>query len=167
MSTGQRSGRRSATSAAATSSRPTSACGSRRAFTGDPLDAFCRAVTRLDPPYAAFMRTPGGAVASLSPELFLRRTGTSVRSRPIKGTRSRPAGEQARATAACRARALRQGPRGERDDRRPDAQRPQPGLRARQRAGAGAAARRGPSRRVASGLGGPRHAAGRDGGRGS
>ena len=64
-------------------------------FTGDPLDAFCRAVTRLDPPYAAFMRTPGGAVASLSPELFLRRTGTSVWSRPIKGTRSRPAGEQA------------------------------------------------------------------------
>ncbi len=64
-------------------------------FTGDPLDAFCRAVTRLDPPYAAFMRTPGGAVASLSPELFLRRTGTNVWSRPIKGTRSRPAGEQA------------------------------------------------------------------------
>jgi para-aminobenzoate synthetase / 4-amino-4-deoxychorismate lyase len=64
-------------------------------FAGDPLDAFCRAVTRLNPPYAAFMRTPGGAVASLSPELFLRRTGTTVWSRPIKGTRSRPADEQA------------------------------------------------------------------------
>ncbi len=64
-------------------------------FAGDPLDAFCRAVTRLDPPYAAFMRTPDGAVASLSPELFLRRTGTSVWSRPIKGTRSRPADELA------------------------------------------------------------------------
>ena len=63
------------------------------AFTGDPLDAFCHAVTRLDPPYAAFMRTPDGAVASLSPELFLRRSGTSVQSQPIKGTRSRPAGE--------------------------------------------------------------------------
>ena len=62
-------------------------------FAGDPLDAFCGAVTRLDPPYAAFMRTPDGAVASMSPELFLRRTGTGVWSRPIKGTRSRPADE--------------------------------------------------------------------------
>jgi len=64
-------------------------------FAGDPLDAFCRAVTRLDPPYAAFLRAPGGALASLSPELFLRRTGTSVQSQPIKGTRARPAGDQA------------------------------------------------------------------------
>src|SRR6516162_9899198 len=62
-------------------------------FAGDPLDAFCRAATQLDPPYAAFLRTPDGAVASLSPELFLRRTGTIVLSRPIKGTRSRPANE--------------------------------------------------------------------------
>jgi para-aminobenzoate synthetase / 4-amino-4-deoxychorismate lyase len=64
-------------------------------FSGDPLDAFCRAATRLDPPFAAFLRLPGGAVASLSPELFLRRTGTTVWSRPIKGTRSRPSGEAA------------------------------------------------------------------------
>src|SRR6266702_6074182 len=71
-------------------------------FAGDPLDAFCRAVTRLNPPYAAFIRTPDGAVGSLSPELFLRRTGTSVLSQPIKGTRSRPAGE----AAALRERAL-------------------------------------------------------------
>jgi para-aminobenzoate synthetase / 4-amino-4-deoxychorismate lyase len=64
-------------------------------FAGDPLDAFCGAVTRLDPPYAAFLRIPDGAVASLSPELFLRRGGTSVLTQPIKGTRSRPAGGQA------------------------------------------------------------------------
>jgi para-aminobenzoate synthetase/4-amino-4-deoxychorismate lyase len=63
-------------------------------FAGDPLDAFCQAATRLDPPYAAFLRTSDGAVASLSPELFLRRTGMSVLSRPVKGTRSRPADEQ-------------------------------------------------------------------------
>jgi para-aminobenzoate synthetase/4-amino-4-deoxychorismate lyase len=69
-------------------------------FDGDPLDAFCRAATRLDPRYAAFLRLPGGAVASLSPELFLRRTGTSVLSRPIKGTASRPEDE----AAACRQR---------------------------------------------------------------
>jgi para-aminobenzoate synthetase/4-amino-4-deoxychorismate lyase len=64
-------------------------------FTGDPLDAFCSAATRLNPPYAAFLRTPDGAVASLSPELFLRRTGTRVWSQPIKGTRFRPSDEQA------------------------------------------------------------------------
>jgi para-aminobenzoate synthetase/4-amino-4-deoxychorismate lyase len=58
-------------------------------FTGDPLDAFCQAVTALSPPYAAFMSVPGGAVASMSPELFLRRTGTDVVSRPIKGTSPR------------------------------------------------------------------------------
>ena len=64
-------------------------------FDGDPLDAFCAAATRLDPPYAAFLRLPEGAVASLSPELFLRRTGTSVLSRPIKGTAHRPGNEAA------------------------------------------------------------------------
>jgi para-aminobenzoate synthetase / 4-amino-4-deoxychorismate lyase len=64
-------------------------------FAGDPLDAFCAAATRLDPPYAAFLRLPEGAVASLSPELFLRRTGTSVRSRPIKGTALRLGDEAA------------------------------------------------------------------------
>ena len=64
-------------------------------FDGDPLDAFCAAATRLDPPYAAFLRLSEGAVASLSPELFLRRTGTSVLSRPIKGTALRPEDEAA------------------------------------------------------------------------
>ena len=73
-------------------------------FSGDPLDAFCQALTSIDPPYAAFV-TPGaggvgprgvgargvgdGAVASLSPELFLRRTGGTVVSMPIKGTAPR------------------------------------------------------------------------------
>jgi para-aminobenzoate synthetase / 4-amino-4-deoxychorismate lyase len=60
-------------------------------FDGDPLDAFCAAAERLDPRYAAFLRLPdSSAVASLSPELFLRRTGNSVLSSPIKGTRARP-----------------------------------------------------------------------------
>jgi para-aminobenzoate synthetase/4-amino-4-deoxychorismate lyase len=58
-------------------------------FRGDPLDAFCRAAAELDPPYAAFLDVPGGAIASLSPELFLRRSGALVQSRPIKGTRPR------------------------------------------------------------------------------
>jgi para-aminobenzoate synthetase/4-amino-4-deoxychorismate lyase len=67
-------------------------------FEGDPLDAFCRAVTLLSPPYAAFMAVPGGAVASMSPELFLRRTGRAVMSRPIKGTTARSS-QPGRATA--------------------------------------------------------------------
>jgi para-aminobenzoate synthetase/4-amino-4-deoxychorismate lyase len=55
-------------------------------FSGDPLDVFCAGVERLAPAYAAFLRTPDGAIASLSPELFLRRTGRQVRTSPIKGT---------------------------------------------------------------------------------
>jgi len=60
-------------------------------FDGDPLDAFCRAAGVLRPPYAAFLRVSGGAVASLSPELFLRRTGRAVVTRPVKGTHPRSA----------------------------------------------------------------------------
>src|SRR6202012_3517042 len=72
----------------------------------DPLDASGRGVTALDPPYAAFIGVspPGSArsaVASLSPELFLRRTGDTVVSKPIKGTARRAADE--RAAAAQRA----------------------------------------------------------------
>jgi para-aminobenzoate synthetase component I len=63
-------------------------------FTGDPLDAFCQAVTDLRPPYAAFICVPGGAVVSMSPELFLRRSGRAVLSRPIKGTRRRSQRDQ-------------------------------------------------------------------------
>ncbi len=67
-------------------------------FAGDPLDAFCQGVTALDPPYAAFIgvSAPGAgraAVASLSPELFLRRAGDTVTSKPIKGTARRAADE--------------------------------------------------------------------------
>ena len=66
-------------------------------FEGDPLDAFCQAAAVLQPPYAAFMRVPQGAVASLSPELFLRRNGGTVLSRPVKGTHRRsPRPRQAR-----------------------------------------------------------------------
>jgi para-aminobenzoate synthetase / 4-amino-4-deoxychorismate lyase len=55
-------------------------------FEGDPLDLFCAGHQRLRPRFAAFLRLPGGAVASLSPELFLRRSGDAVLSSPIKGT---------------------------------------------------------------------------------
>jgi para-aminobenzoate synthetase / 4-amino-4-deoxychorismate lyase len=72
-------------------------------FDGDPLDAFCAAATRLDPPYAAFLRlSKDSAVASLSPELFLQRAGGTVSSRPIKGTSARPTEEHAAAAARSR-----------------------------------------------------------------
>ncbi|MCL3817341.1 aminodeoxychorismate synthase component I [Aeromicrobium wangtongii] len=55
-------------------------------FAGDPLDVFCAGVAALHPAYAAFVDSPDGALVSLSPELFLRRTGDEVLSSPIKGT---------------------------------------------------------------------------------
>lgn len=58
-------------------------------FGGDPLDLFCTAVERLTPPYAAVVVRPEGSVVSCSPELFLRRQGRHVLSRPIKGTARR------------------------------------------------------------------------------
>jgi para-aminobenzoate synthetase/4-amino-4-deoxychorismate lyase len=79
-------------------------------FAGDPLDAFCQAAASLRPPYAAFIdvsasnatgrapAVPRMAVASLSPELFLRRAGGTVTSKPIKGTVRR--GEDAAEAAA-------------------------------------------------------------------
>ncbi len=58
--------------------------------TGDPLDTFCAGIEQLGPPYAAFLRISADeAIASFSPELFLRRTGTTVRTSPIKGTSER------------------------------------------------------------------------------
>ncbi|MCW2841402.1 MAG: bifunctional aminodeoxychorismate synthase component I/aminodeoxychorismate lyase [Aeromicrobium sp.] len=57
-------------------------------FTGDPLDVFCAGVAGLRPAYGAYVSGPDGALVSLSPELFLRRTGDEVLSSPIKGTAS-------------------------------------------------------------------------------
>jgi para-aminobenzoate synthetase / 4-amino-4-deoxychorismate lyase len=53
---------------------------------GDPLDAFCDGVDALAPAHAAYVDTGDRQVVSLSPELFLRRTGREVVTRPIKGT---------------------------------------------------------------------------------
>ena len=53
---------------------------------GEPVDFFVDAVARTSPARAAFVTGEWGAVASLSPELFLRRTGEEVTSSPIKGT---------------------------------------------------------------------------------
>ena len=53
---------------------------------GAPLDFFADAVARTAPARAAYLAGDWGAVASLSPELFLRRSGSEVSSSPIKGT---------------------------------------------------------------------------------
>ncbi|MBF9520319.1 aminodeoxychorismate synthase, component I [Mycobacterium sp. MHSD3] len=58
----------------------------RGALTGDPVDFFADAITQTAPARAAFVSGAWGAVASLSPELFLQRNGSDVRSSPIKGT---------------------------------------------------------------------------------
>jgi para-aminobenzoate synthetase component I len=51
-----------------------------------PVDFFADAVARTAPTRAAFVAGAWGAVAALSPELFLRRRGETVTSSPIKGT---------------------------------------------------------------------------------
>ena len=53
---------------------------------GAPVDFFVDAVERTSPARAAYLAGEWGAVASLSPELFLRRRGETVTSSPIKGT---------------------------------------------------------------------------------
>jgi para-aminobenzoate synthetase/4-amino-4-deoxychorismate lyase len=58
---------------------------------GGPVDLFTRGVAKLAPDRGAWLSGPWGAVASLSPELFVARTGDTVRTAPIKGTRPRPA----------------------------------------------------------------------------
>lgn len=55
-------------------------------FSGDPLDAFIDAFEATRPAHGAFLRTTRGDIASLSPELFLRRAGRDVVTSPIKGT---------------------------------------------------------------------------------
>jgi para-aminobenzoate synthetase component 1 len=54
-------------------------------------DFFVDAVARTSPARAAYLAGAWGAVASLSPELFLRRRGEWVASSPIKGTLPRDA----------------------------------------------------------------------------
>ncbi|MGE2713905.1 aminodeoxychorismate synthase component I [Mycolicibacterium litorale] len=53
---------------------------------GAPLDFFVDTASRITPARAAYVAADWGAVASLSPELFLSRRGTTVTSSPIKGT---------------------------------------------------------------------------------
>jgi para-aminobenzoate synthetase/4-amino-4-deoxychorismate lyase len=53
---------------------------------GSVIDLFAHAAPQLRPAYGACFVTPHGGIASLSPELFLRRAGRTVTTGPIKGT---------------------------------------------------------------------------------
>lgn len=56
---------------------------------GDPWDAYLRLRNLNAAPYAAFLRLPGFAVLSSSPERFVRVSNGIVETKPIKGTRPR------------------------------------------------------------------------------
>jgi para-aminobenzoate synthetase component I len=58
---------------------------------GATVDFFVEAVARTSPARAAYVSGDWGTVASLSPELFLKRSGEAVTSSPIKGTLPRHA----------------------------------------------------------------------------
>ena len=70
---------------------------------GSALELFARGVEALAPDRAAYLEGPWGAIASLSPELFLERRGRHVRTAPIKGTR--PATGRAELEASAKDRA--------------------------------------------------------------
>jgi para-aminobenzoate synthetase/4-amino-4-deoxychorismate lyase len=70
------------------------------AIDGDLLDLWLRAASDLEPSYAAYVAGEQHAVASLSPELFLRRRDRSVETRPIKGTAPRSTRPEALAASA-------------------------------------------------------------------
>ncbi|MFF0283975.1 aminodeoxychorismate synthase component I [Rhodococcus aetherivorans] len=55
-------------------------------ITGRPADFFADGIDQTQPTRAAYLQGPWGAVASLSPELYVARHGTTVTSSPIKGT---------------------------------------------------------------------------------
>jgi para-aminobenzoate synthetase/4-amino-4-deoxychorismate lyase len=72
---------------------------------GTASELFTGALRTLSPAYGATFDTPGGGIASLSPELFLRRRGDRVSTGPIKGTAERPADPVTGAAALARLRA--------------------------------------------------------------
>jgi para-aminobenzoate synthetase component 1 len=58
-------------------------------WSGDPFALYGRLRRTSPAPFAALVRLAGADVVSVSPERFLRRRGTALETRPIKGTRPR------------------------------------------------------------------------------
>ena len=71
------------------------------AWSGSATALHARLRRHSPAPFGALLRTPGVTVVSDSPELFLRRRGERVLSRPIKGTRPRGADAAADARLAA------------------------------------------------------------------
>lgn len=69
------------------------------AFAGSTVGLFADAAAGLAPAFGAYVEAADATVASLSPELFLRRRGRDVLTSPIKGTWPRPADDIAGAEA--------------------------------------------------------------------
>ena len=74
------------------------------AWDGGAATLSATALERISPPYGAMFDTPNGSIASLSPELFLRRRGDEVLTAPIKGTIARVGDPEADRTALERLR---------------------------------------------------------------
>jgi para-aminobenzoate synthetase/4-amino-4-deoxychorismate lyase len=73
------------------------------AWEGDVAQLYAHASAQLRPAYGAAFPAPWGGIASLSPELFLRRRGRAVETAPIKGTTARAGEDRDPAAAAARA----------------------------------------------------------------
>ncbi|MEN0110221.1 MAG: anthranilate synthase component I family protein [Planctomycetota bacterium] len=67
----------------------------------DPVAAYLRLRERNPAPFSAYLDGGAWQVASASPERFLRVTGASVETRPIKGTRPLPGGAEDRRRSAA------------------------------------------------------------------
>ncbi len=70
-------------------------------WAGDVAELYALASARTQPAYGAAFPSARGGVASLSPELFLRRRGRDVVTAPIKGTIARAAGDGETAARAA------------------------------------------------------------------
>jgi para-aminobenzoate synthetase / 4-amino-4-deoxychorismate lyase len=73
-------------------------------WSGSPLSLFAHALSSLQPAYGSAFATPWGGLASLSPELFLRREGDRVITAPIKGTGRRDGESESAAASLHRLR---------------------------------------------------------------
>ncbi len=69
------------------------------AFAGDPWALYCALAEANPAPFAAYIESEAGTLASFSPERFLRLEGSRVSARPIKGTRARATDPQEDARA--------------------------------------------------------------------
>jgi para-aminobenzoate synthetase component 1 len=72
----------------------------RAGYSGDAWAAYCALREACPTPYAGFVALDDGAIASLSPERFLRLHQGHVETRPIKGTRPRGGDEHSDAEQA-------------------------------------------------------------------